>query len=164
MRENYNNHICRGSDCRATILSVKGTIMSRKRMSKPLEDTEDTFGKVLKRNMLEQNIDVKELSVKTGISVPSLYRYLSGERICGLEHTAAICISMRLDPMTSDYLFSMTRSRLCRTDERDRIIAKYLYACYYDSRYTLAKCNHELAFERYEPLTNIGMYRSTAND
>lgn len=152
-----NNHICRGSDC--WIIIREGTIMSRKTKNTLTEDSEETFGKVLRKNMRKQGVEVKHLSERTGISIPSIYRYLNGERICGLEHTAAICIAMRLHPMISEYLFSLTRSHLCRNDERDIIIAKYLYGCYYDTGYTLRKCNHEMTYEGYEPLTNLGTSR-----
>ncbi len=141
------------------LLSVKGTIMSRKNKYKTADDPDATFGIVLRKNMRKQGVEVKHLSERTGISIPSIYRYLNGERICGLEHTAAICIAMRLHPMISEYLFSLTRSHLCPNDERDTIIAKYLYGCYYDAGYTLRKCNHEMIYEGYEPLTNLGTTR-----
>lgn len=140
-------------------LSVKGTIMSRKTKYKATDDTDAAFGVILRKYMRKQDIEVKHLSERTGISIPSLYRYLNGERLCSLEHTVAICIVMRLHPMNSEYLFSLTRSHLCRTDERDMIIAKYLYGCYYDADYTLKKCNHEMIYEGYEPLTNLGTSR-----
>ena len=151
-----NNHICRGSDCRI-IIRERNYMSSNKNTL--TEEPEETFGKVLRKNMRKQGIEVKHLSERTGISIPSIYRYLNGERICGLEHTAAICIAMRLHPMISEYLFSMTRSHLCRTDERDIIIAKYLYGCYYDTGYTLRKCNHEMIYEGYEPRTSFGTAR-----
>ena len=141
------------------LLSVKGTIMSRKNKYKTSDEPDATFGAVLRKHMRKQGVEVKHLSDMTGISIPSIYRYLNGERIWGLEHTAAICIAMRLHPMISEYLFSMTRSHLCRTDERDIIIAKYLYGCYYDAGYTLRKCNHEMIYEGYEPLSSLGTSR-----
>ena len=133
--------------------------MSRKNKHNTAGSTEITFGSLLRNIMVKKYIEVKELSEIAGISIPSIYRYLNGERICGLEHTAAICIAMGLNPMHSEQLFGLTRSHLCCTDKRDNIIAKYLYCCCYDKRYTLRKCNQELIYEGYEPLTNIGTYK-----
>lgn len=138
--------------------------MSSRIKRKSVEKSDDNFGTVLREQMHRQGLEVKNLSEITGISIPSIYRYLNGERICSLEYTAAICIVMRLPPMMSEYLFNLTRSHLCRTDARDKIIAKYLYVCHYDARYTLTKCNHELIFDGYEPLTEIGTYRYVRDD
>lgn len=137
--------------------------MSRKNKNNTAEITEITFGNLLRNIMAKKRVEVKELSEITGISIPSIYRYLNSERICGLEHTAAICIAMGLNPMHSEQLFGLTRSHLCCTDKRDKIIAKYLYCCCYDKRYTLRKCNQELVYEGYEPLTSISTYKELIN-
>lgn len=146
-----DNHICRESDCQEAS-------MNRKNKYNTAESIDVTFGNILRNIMAKKGVEVRELSGITGISIPSIYRYLNDERICSLEHTAAICIAMALEPMQSKHLFTLTRSHLCCTDKRDRIVAKYIHCCY-DKRYTLRKCNQELIYEGYEPLTSIGTYK-----
>ena len=68
--------------------------------------TGESFCEVLLRYMSDTATNSYKLSEITGISVASVYRYQRYDCEISLEHTAAICIGLRLHPMRSRYLFS----------------------------------------------------------
>ena len=84
--------------------------------------TGERFCEVLLRYMSDTATNSYKLSEITGISVASVYRYQRYDCEMSLEHTAAICIGLRLHPMRSRYLFSLTHISLNYHIQRDIII------------------------------------------
>lgn len=115
----------------------------------------ETFGEALRRYMSDTAINRDTLSKITDISLPAIHRYLHNEVEMSLEHTAAICIAMRLHPMRSEYLFDLSRSYLNKNDQRDSIILHFLYGCAFQGDFTLKARNLELKSRRLKPLTDL---------
>ena len=119
--------------------------------------TGESFCEVLLRYMSDTATNSYKLSEITGISVASVYWYQRYDCEISLEHTAAICIGLRLHPMRSRYLFSLTHISLNYNIQRDIIILHYLYGCAFSSEYSLSACNRELQSRGFRPLTSLGL-------
>jgi hypothetical protein len=116
----------------------------------------ENFGDTLQRYLDEKHIDRAMLVRITEISGSSIHKYLRNQVEISLEHTAAICIALRLHPMQSEYLFGLTHVQLNRNLQRDMIILHYLYGCAFSEKFSLENCNNELRNSHFKPLTTLG--------
>ena len=115
----------------------------------------ESFGDALQRYMDELKIERGMLAKLTGIGETSIYYYLHGEREISADHLTAICISLRLHPMKSKYLFSLTHHHLCSNNARDMLCMTYIYACAFNENFDLLSCNQLLKHKGMNPLTSL---------
>ena len=113
----------------------------------------ESFGDALQRYMDELKIERDMLAKLTGIGETSIHYYLHGEREISADHLTAICIALRLHPMKSKYLFSLTHHHLCSNNARDMLCITYLYACAFNENFDLLSCNQLLKRRGMYPLT-----------
>ena len=115
----------------------------------------EKLGDALARYMNEMSIDRKKLTELTGISDSAIYFYLNNRHEISADYLTAICIALRLHPLRSKYLFSLTRHRLRFNSFRDLICLNYLFACAFNKDYNLSNCNQQLKQLRMKPLTSL---------
>ena len=120
---------------------------------------QDTFTKALNRYLDYYGINVRELSLLSGLSKSGIYYYFSGKRHVTYDSLCAVCIALRLHPCRQRHLFSLLLYEMpCERDfsQSDKyIIRAYLDGCAFDKRYTLIACNDQLTAIHAKPLTNL---------
>jgi len=115
----------------------------------------ESFGDVLQNYMDEMKIERDMLMNLTGIGKTSIHCYLHGSREIKKDHLTAICISLRLHPIKSKYLFSLTHHHLCSNNARDMLCMTYIYACAFNENFDLLSCNQLLKHKGMNPLTSL---------
>lgn len=56
-----------------------------------------SFGKKLKKILQEKNLKNKDLSIKTGIPIETISKYLNGERIPQMDSFLSICFALNIN-------------------------------------------------------------------
>jgi hypothetical protein len=120
---------------------------------------QDTFTKALNRYLDYYGINVRELSLLSGLSNSGIYYYFSGKRHVTYDSLCAVCIALRLHPMRQKHLFCKSHLMMPADDPypstRDIILRSFLAACAFKEEYIVIACNDSLIEKGCKPISAL---------
>lgn len=119
-------------------------------------NSNDDFGTVLKRYMDEENVSVRNLALRTGISFNSLVKYRSGHIPKDYQIIVMLCIGLKINQKRAEYLFKL--AHLSLGDDVTSMIYRMLISLSFVSEITIEECKSILSQYGLQELKTVSNF------
>ena len=104
--------------------------------------SDDNFGMVLKKYMVEQNLSVSDLARKSGLSFNTIVKYRAGHIPKDYIVLVMLCIGLQINFSKAEYLFKLAHISL--GTDRCSLVYQLLINLGFVSDITIEECNEFL--------------------